>query len=38
MTTLIITVILIVAAGVAGFFAGVKHADKAKAVKSLLKS
>ena len=37
MTTLIITVILIIAAGVAGFFAGAKHADKANAVKAVLK-
>ena len=37
MFTLIITLILILSAGVAGFFAGAKHADKANAVKALIK-
>ena len=37
MFTLIITLILILSAGIAGFFAGAKHADKANAVKALIK-
>jgi len=37
MFTLIVTLILIVVAGVAGFLAGVKHAEKAKAIKSIFK-
>lgn len=37
MFTLIITLILILSAGIAGFFAGAKHADKVNAVKALIK-
>jgi hypothetical protein len=37
MFTLIITLIVIVAAGIAGFFAGAKHAEKANALKALIK-
>lgn len=32
-----LTFILILAAGVAGFFAGVKHAEKARAIKDAIK-
>lgn len=37
MLTLIIIVALALAAGAAGFFAGVKHAEKAREIKGLLK-
>ncbi len=37
MTTAIIIVSLVLAAGVAGFWAGVKHAEKARAVKDFAK-
>jgi hypothetical protein len=37
MTTLIIIVSLVLAAGVAGFWAGVKHAEKGKALKDFAK-
>jgi ABC-type antimicrobial peptide transport system permease subunit len=36
MFTLIIVVSLVLAAGVAGFWAGVKHAEKAKALKEVI--
>jgi ABC-type antimicrobial peptide transport system permease subunit len=37
MFTLILVLTLTLVSGVAGFFAGVKHAEKAKAIKSILK-
>jgi ABC-type antimicrobial peptide transport system permease subunit len=37
MTTLIITVSLVLAAGVAGFWAGVKHSEKARTLKDFAK-
>lgn len=37
MVTLIIIVSLVLAAGVAGFWAGVKHAEKARSIKDFAK-
>ncbi len=37
MLLLALTALLVLAAGVAGFLAGVKHADKASAIKDALK-
>jgi hypothetical protein len=37
MTTVIIIVSLVLAAGIAGFWAGVKHAEKGKALKDFFK-
>ena len=34
---LFLTLILVAAAGLAGFFAGVKHAEKARAVKDAIR-
>ena len=34
---LLFTALLVLAAGVAGFLAGVKHAEKARAIKDALK-